>query len=179
VSPFTLAAALAVAALAALRRRRPGGGALAAGTAAVSAAYQALRPLDLAPDAAAKLAAIAASAGAEGISVTATSGRRDSVRQASAMLAKVDRGEDLRALYRDKGQIEELLRGPQTVDAWAATIRRYADAGRPLSSHLSGRAVDLRIRDLTPAQLDRLRALALAGGARRAIVEPDHLHVEL
>lgn len=174
-----LAAVAVFAALAALRRRGGGGGALAAGAAAVSTAYRALRPLDLTPDAAGKLAIIAASAGAEGIPVTATSGRRDSVRQAAAMIAKVQRGEDLRALYRDKSQIEELLSGPRTVDVWADTIRRYADAGRPLSSHLSGRAVDLRIRDLTPGQIDRLRALALAGGARRAILEPDHLHLEL
>jgi hypothetical protein len=143
------------------------------------AAYKALRPLDLEEGAAATLARIAARAAAEGIPVTATSGRRDAARQAAAMLGKVERGEDLLLLYRDKGQIAELLAGPRTIDAWAATIRRYAAAGRPLSSHLSGRAVDLRSRDLSASQLARLAELSRAEGARRAVVEPDHLHLEL
>jgi hypothetical protein len=139
--------------------------------------WTAVRDLALEPAAVAVLDRIGAAAAAEGIPVTVTSGRRDPVRQAAAMLAKVARGEDLRSLYRDKGQIDRLLSLPRDVAAWAAEIARSATAGRPLSSHLSGRAFDLRTRDLSDRQVARLVEIAAAAG-RRAILEPDHIHVE-
>lgn len=124
-----------------------------------------------------RLYAIAAAA--KGIPITATSGRRDPRRQAAAMIAKVERGEDLHALYRDDAQITELLSGPKTVERWTAIIEKYAANGKGISNHLSGRAVDIRSRDWTPTQLQEASALAAAMGARRAIIESDHLHIEV
>lgn len=139
--------------------------------------WTAVRALDLDPSAVATLDRIAATAAAEGIPVTVTSGRRDPARQAAAMLAKLAKGEDLRALYRDKAQIDRLLSLPRDPSAWAMEIARSAAAGRPLSSHLSGRAFDLRIRDLSDQAVGRLLTIAQSA-ARRAILEPDHIHIE-
>jgi hypothetical protein len=174
------AAAVAIAAVAAVAlamrgRRGRRGGSVAPQT--DGQGWTAVRDLALEPAAVAVLDRIGTAAAAEGIPVTATSGRRDPARQAAAMLAKVARGEDLRALYRDKGQIDRLLSLPRDVAAWAAEIARSAAAGRPLSSHLSGRAFDLRTRDLSDRQVARLVEIAAAAG-RRAILEPDHIHVE-
>lgn len=120
----------------------------------------------------------AAAAALEGIPITATSGRRDTRRQAAAMIAKVERGEDLHALYRDDGQIDELLNGPRTVERWAEVLAAYAAKGRAVSSHMSGKAVDIRSRDWTSTQLHAAAALATRLGAR-AIIESDHLHLEV
>lgn len=142
-----------------------------------SSGWSAVRDLDLDPSAVETLNAIGRAAAAEGIPVTVTSGRRDPTRQAAAMLAKVARGEDLRSLYRDKRQIDRLLSLPRDPSVWAIEIARSAAAGSPLSSHLSGRAFDLRIRGLDDQAVGRLLAIA-QGAARRAILEPDHIHVE-
>ncbi len=95
------------------------------------------------------------------------------------MLAKVERGEDLHALYRDDEQIGELLQGARTVDRWAAVIDGYTNRGRPISNHLSGKAVDIRTRDWSRTQLQEAAALAVAMKAKRAIIESDHLHIEV
>ena len=105
-----------------------------------------------------------------------TSGRRSYTAQADAMARKLQRGENLRQLYRDKEQIDALL--SLSVANWPAELRRWAEAGRPLSSHLGGRAFDLRSRDMEPAQLQELAALINRLGGR-AVVESDHIHVEI
>lgn len=134
---------------------------------------------DLTPATLAWLQLYAQAAAGKGIPVTATSGRRSSRRQAAAMLAKVERGEDLHALYRDEEQISELLQGARTVDRWAAIIDGYTARGRSISNHLSGKAVDIRTRDWSKTQLEQAAALALAMKAKRAIIESDHLHIEV
>lgn len=134
---------------------------------------------DLTPGTLAWLRLYAQAAAGKGIPVTATSGRRDPRRQAAAMLAKVERGEDLNKLYRDDEQINELLQGARTVDRWAAVINGYTNKGRPISNHLSGKAVDIRTRDWTKLQLEQAAALAVAMKAKRAIIESDHLHIEV
>lgn len=92
------------------------------------------------------------------------------------MLAKLRRGEDLRALYRSAdATIDALLAAPQTAAAWGQIIA----AAPPLSKHLSGDAVDLRTAGLTDAQIYRLGELAIAAGFTRALRESDHLHVQL
>jgi hypothetical protein len=134
---------------------------------------------DLSPGTLAWLKLYAVAAAAEGIPVTVTSGKRDPYRQAAAMIAKVERGEDLHALYRDDDLIDELLNGPHTVNRWGSIIAGFAANGRPISNHLSGLAADIRSRDWTPQQLQRACALAIAMNARRAIIESDHLHLEI
>jgi hypothetical protein len=134
---------------------------------------------ELTPATLAWLRLYAQAAAGKGIPVTATSGRRSARRQAAAMLAKVERGEDLYALYRDDEQISELLQGARTVDRWAAIIDGYTTRGRGISNHLSGKAVDIRTRDWSRTQLQEAAALAVAMKAKRAIIESDHLHIEV
>ena len=134
---------------------------------------------DLTPGTIAWLKLYAVAAERRGIAVTVTSGKRDVYRQAAAMIDKLERGEDLHALYRDDKQIDELLSGPATVDRWASVIARYAANGRAISNHLSGTAADIRSRDWTPQQLQEAAALAVSMGAKRAIVESNHLHIEV
>ena len=117
---------------------------------------------------------LATFARAEGIPLLWTSGRRSPRAQAAAMLAKVDRGEDLRRLYRSAGAtLDKLFAAPRDVDAWADILAAY-----PISAHQRGDAGDIRRRGLTPAQLRRLGELAIEAGWRRALLESDHLHVQ-
>jgi hypothetical protein len=127
------------------------------------------------PRARAAADALGVLATAEGIPVTWTSGRRSARAQAAAMIAKLDRGEDLRALYRSAGAtLDKLLAAPRTVDAWAPILE-----AAPISAHQRGDAGDVRRWDLSAAQLRRLGELAIQAGWRRALLESDHLHLQL
>lgn len=112
------------------------------------------------------------------VPLTVTSGERDPSSQAAAMLNKMNakgEGELYKVYAQNRALIEELLKQPRTVSAWAAFIKAK---GQGLSRHLKGGAVDLRTRDLKPGQLDLIRkAVAQTGG--RAYTEYDHLHVDL
>jgi len=111
-----------------------------------------------------------------GVPVVVTSWVRTPVRQARAMLAKVERGENLLALYRDDEQVEELLDAPRDEDAWADIIEKHAAEGHGLSRHLAGYGTDIRTRNLSTAQVNRLIKTAKAMGAN-AVLESDHLHI--
>jgi len=108
-----------------------------------------------------------------GIVVTSTV--RSAEQQAAAMLSKQQRGEDLAALYGDDVQIRELLAAEPST--WPSIIARYADAGFPLSYHLTGDAFDVRIRDRTPEEIDAMMAAVQQAGWD-PVLESDHLHVE-
>ena len=129
----------------------------------------------LSPEARAAALRWAELASAEGMELTFTSGRRTAGQQAAAMLAKVARGEDLRALYRSAGETLDWLESvPRDVDAWAWVLEQA-----PISAHQRGDAVDVRRWSLSSAQLKRLGELAIDAGFRRALLESDHLHAQL
>jgi hypothetical protein len=114
-------------------------------------------------------------AGLEGMELVFTSGRRSAGQQAAAMLGKVNRGEDLRALYRSAGDTLDWLESvPRDVDAWAWVLEQA-----PISAHQRGDAVDARRWGFSASQLKRLGELAIAAGFRRALLESDHLHAQL
>lgn len=119
-----------------------------------------------------------------GVRFVVTSGVRTAAEQAKAMQTKRDRqlagstaeSDDLLALYADDEAIQILLANP--YPAWEALIQAWMDRGRYLSRHLTGRAVDIRIKDLTGEQRAALeRAIVDLGG--RALMESDHLHVDV
>lgn len=109
-----------------------------------------------------------------------TSGTRTAEDQARALVTKRDLGDDLRALYRsNRAVIDEVLAVPNRVDAIAAVLRRNAQAGRVLSRHMRGDAVDLRNRNLNPAQRQTILAAAGALGAKAfEEAKPPHIHIE-
>lgn len=109
-----------------------------------------------------------------------TSGVRTAAAQAAAMLSKLSQGDDLMALYRDDGKIARLLTLPADPQAWAAQIQQWVDEGSYLSRHLTGRALDLRIRDLDEGQIALVTSSAKELGAR-VLREgtPPHLHLDV
>ncbi len=109
-----------------------------------------------------------------------TSGTRTVEAQARALVDKRDLGDDLRALYRsNRAIIDEVLAVPNRVDAVAAVVRRHALAGRILSRHMRGDAIDLRSRNLTPDQRQAVLAAAGALGAKAfEEAKPPHIHIE-
>ena len=111
-----------------------------------------------------------------GVPIEITSWPRSPEAQAAAMLAKVERGEDLMALYQNKAAIRALLNTPQTVSAWAQVIDAWTQAGQPLSRHLDGYGTDIRTRNLSALQIGRLIDVSRAMGGRPTL-ESDHLHI--
>lgn len=119
-------------------------------------------------------------AGRLSFAIVVTSGQRTAAQQASAMLAKVAKGDtlqDLLDLYADDSQVRALWALGTDASAWASTIQAYADRGRPISDHLKAKAVDIRTRDLSSAQVQELQKAAQALGAE-TVLESDHLHLE-
>lgn len=108
--------------------------------------------------------------------LTWTSGRRTNLEQAAAMLGKVSRGENLFDLYKSAHEtLNALFAAERTPAAWAAVLATRP----PLSRHMVGEAVDVRRWGLTSGELYRLGELAIAAGWRRALLESDHLHLQL
>lgn len=110
---------------------------------------------------------------------TITSGIRTPDAQAAAMLSKVQRGEDLHALYKADNIIDELMASGRDAKQWSAIIAKYLAQGIKLSDHLhagSGpHAVDVRLQNAD--FLAKLTTAAQAAGYR-VVSEPDHYHLE-
>lgn len=127
-------------------------------------------------------------AAASGCTLFCTSGVRTAEDQARAMLAKMTAGNDisdLLALYKRDDLVQELAAIPQTLSAWMSILQQQIDRGDLLSSHMSGRAVDLRSAQtgtghLTDDEQDRVVAAAKDLGASVVIEDtPAHIHLEL
>jgi hypothetical protein len=111
-----------------------------------------------------------------GFPVRVTSAGRTAAEQASAMLYKVQKyGASALDIYGDKALISKLLALPQDKAAWTSLIERE---GMRLSRHLWGGALDLHTNTLSQAQRDQLVAAVTSTGGR-ALMEQDHLHVDL
>jgi len=112
--------------------------------------------------------------------VTVTSGTRSHAQQARAMWDKVNRyGPGSLDIY-PRSIREAVLAGGSTVEDFTRTIEELATRGITVSRHHSGRALDLRIRDLSKSQRVALQAAAdravPSGGS--TLLEQDHLHVQ-
>lgn len=117
---------------------------------------------------------------ARGVPITVTSGVRTAEEQASAMAYKYQHGgaAELYKTYANDAAITTLLKYP--TSQWASVITQLSASGTSLSRHLFGRAVDLRIRDLSSTQLAQLQAAVVATGGRWLLEDtPPHLHVDL
>ncbi len=112
--------------------------------------------------------------------VTVTSGTRSHAQQAQAMWSKVDRyGPGSLDIY-PRSIREAVLSGGSTVEGFTRTIEALATQGITVSRHHAGRALDLRIRDLSTSQRVALQAAAdrsvPLGG--KTLMEQDHLHLQ-
>lgn len=119
-------------------------------------------------------------AGAVGGELVVTSGYRSPGAQAQAMLNKIEQGgEDELRIYGDRAAVAALLALPRTEGAWTAQIAEWAAAGRYLSRHQTGRALDIRTRDVDPGRVRLIEATARALGWRTLIERvPPHLHLQ-
>jgi hypothetical protein len=111
------------------------------------------------------------------IPLVVTDGQRTPWTQATAMLAKMNRGENLRAIYKDDAAVDEVVMAGRNPSAMAAVISNQIAKGRFLSRHLTGDALDLRTAGMGADELNAVVAAAQALGAS-TLVESDHLHVE-
>lgn len=119
---------------------------------------------------------------ATGRTLFVTSGVRSAREQARAMLTKLRAGgRSQLSIYRNRAAADEV------GDAWergggeeelTAVIQGQVDRGVLLSAHLGGRAVDLRTRDLSPADRQQLQRLAAEHGRSLYESTPPHLHLE-
>ena len=112
--------------------------------------------------------------------VTVTSGTRTHAQQARAMWNKVDRyGPGSLDIY-PRSIREAVLAGGSSVEGFTRTIEALAAKGITVSRHHAGRALDLRIRDLSKSERVALQAAAdravPSGGS--TLMEQDHLHVQ-
>lgn len=111
-----------------------------------------------------------------------TSGTRSASAQASAMAAKIQRGENLYDLYSQDDLVSEVYQviGSTTdpdIEAMAIVIDDQVQRGRYISRHLRGDALDLRTKSLSSAQLAQLGQVLDALGVSW-LRESDHIHIE-
>lgn len=143
--------------------------------------WSAGKDLDLTPEAWNLLGKFAAAVAREGLGpIYVTSGRRSVAAQAAAMAEKYKQGGPAElSIYGAKDIVAELVASP--VAEWIAILQKYADQGRYISRHMSGRAFDVRTKDGSPERAARMLAIAKAQGAAEAILEPrpPHLHVSV
>lgn len=111
--------------------------------------------------------------------VVVTSGVRTPAAQAAAMFTKIELGEDLTKLYKNRQFALDVTAAHPDAAAAAEIIQRYAAAGGG-STHLRGVGIDLRTRDLTTAQRNQLQQ-AVEDMGSYALYEPTppHMHIEL
>lgn len=123
-----------------------------------------------------------------------TGGYRSPRRQAELMASKLADGEDIAALYAEKGAAAEIrdayLAGverkqprSQLVEIVLGVIDAQIARGVFVSLHLQGRAADVRSRGMTAAQIDALKSAIEAEPGTVMVDERDgespHFHLKL
>lgn len=127
-----------------------------------------------------------------GKELAVTSGTRDPARQAEAMHDLFQHGADVLGLYRDKAAAREIKRAydegvaadlpaDARIEAIEQVIRAQMERGVFISAHLREGAVDIRSRDMTPADKRAfLEGVEEVGGVF-ALEEsrPPHYHLQV
>lgn len=185
--PILAVAGLAVAGMALLRRVRAPQVVQQAAQAVAGATAGAWRALDgvRLPEAAGPL--LDRLAALLGFTVEVTSGIRSPWAQASAMAGKIQRGDNLYALYSQDDLVSEILAAVGStlapdIESMAAVIEDQVDRGRYVSRHLRGDGLDLRTTGggssrLSDDQITQLKA-ALDTLGLDWLDEGDHIHLE-
>lgn len=125
-----------------------------------------------------------------GKTLVVTSGTRDPHDQAEAVYDKLQGGDDIVRLYRNKEAAQELKTAYErhrqkgraaTIAAMEKTIRGQIARGTYISSHLRAGAADIRSHDMTPTERRHFVEGALATKGVSVLYEtiPPHFHVQL
>ncbi|MGH2532328.1 MAG: hypothetical protein ACRDJW_08460 [Thermomicrobiales bacterium] len=122
--------------------------------------------------------------------IVVTSGTRTASSQASAMYTKLEAGDDIVKLYKNKTAVKEIKKAyddgkaakksrTEIVDAMTAVIETQIKAGTYISKHLRAGAVDVRSKDMTADDKKAFRKAA-KGKATKVILEtkPPHWHLQ-
>lgn len=126
---------------------------------------------------------------ATGKDIVVTDGNRSAAGQASAIYNKLEKGEDVVALYKNKDAIREIKKayddareeGKSETGTRAdmqAVIEKQVKSGTYISRHLSGKGVDVRSRDMSEDDKREFRKAAESAGFS-VLEESDHLHLQL
>ena len=110
--------------------------------------------------------------------IVVTSGFRTPERQAKAMFYKIEQGEDITQLYKDKVFAQSVIDAFPNLVEGAAAVQAYIDRGGGKTMHLSGNAIDLRTRDLTKEQFDMVVS-TVEGMGDRILYEPVPPHFDI
>lgn len=154
------------------------------------------RSLKLTKSSRTRLLAIAARYhAATGKKLVITGGDRDAKTQAKLMFKKLEKDEDLLALYVRDDLVKEILAAYEgakgkkqhsersVIRAMAKVIQSQIDEGEFVSRHLEFAAADVRSRDLRDADVEALRAAVRAEPGAQLVDERDsnapHLHLNL
>jgi hypothetical protein len=112
--------------------------------------------------------------------IVVTSGVRTPRKQIDAMYTKIELGDDILKLYKDKQFAQDVLDAYPDVQKGIKAVNDYIARGGGKTMHLSGRAVDIRTRDLTQNQIDTMIAVVNMMGDRPLYEDtPPHLDISL
>lgn len=124
--------------------------------------------------------------------LTVTSGTRDAAHQARAMFKMLRLGADILRLYRNREAAREIKDAfdagraaskpaDEIVAAMYAVIRAQLDRGVYISAHLRAGAVDIRSRDMSPADRKAFAAAVAEVGGVYMLEEstPPHFHLQI
>jgi hypothetical protein len=124
-----------------------------------------------------------------GQDIVVTDGVRTAEDQASAMVYKLENGDDL-SIYTNKEAVKEIKEAynaaveagkskDEIVSDVTGVIQSQVDSGVYVSKHLAGNAFDVRSQGMTPAQKQDFRkSVAEAGGTVIEEGIPPHFHVQ-
>lgn len=120
-----------------------------------------------------------------------TSGTRDPDNQALLIYVKLEAGEDLLKLYKDKSAVMELVRVYEssreekksksaTVARIATAIRAQIKRGIYISAHLRAGAADVRSSNMSPEEKRTFAELARDAGLSVMLeATPPHFHLQM
>ena len=121
-----------------------------------------------------------------------TSGTRDASSQADVIFDKLEQGDDIVKLYKNKSASLELARRfaegraahedrASIVSGLTEMIRSQMKRGIFISAHLRAGAADVRSTDMTPAEKQEFVDAASAVGGINVMLEstPAHFHMQL
>ena len=112
--------------------------------------------------------------------IVVTSGYRTPAKQVDAMFYKIQLGDDLLALYRDDAFAQSVIDAYPDKQKGIEAVEAYVARGGGKTMHLSGNAVDIRTRDLTPAQINELSRVVTEMGDRPLYeTTPPHMDISL
>lgn len=108
-----------------------------------------------------------------------TSGTRSARQQAQAMFTKIELGDNLIAIYKDDVFAQKIIDAYPSLSTATKIVEEYAKSGGG-STHLRGLGVDIRTRNLTPEQIQKIVKVSKDLGAKPLVEStPPHIHISV